>query len=41
MNLFCFDPVNANTIKDEILALREDGDDNFLYTPHGKRRRIV
>jgi ABC-2 type transport system ATP-binding protein len=28
-----FDPVNANTIKDEILALREDGATIIFSTP--------
>jgi ABC-2 type transport system ATP-binding protein len=35
-NLSGFDPVNANIIKDEILALRDEGSNhNILYTPHG------
>jgi ABC-2 type transport system ATP-binding protein len=36
-----FDPVNANTIKDEILALREDGATIIFSTHRMESRRIV
>jgi ABC-type uncharacterized transport system ATPase subunit len=36
-----FDPVNANIIKDEILALRKGSHYNIFYASNGKCRRIV